>query len=125
MEGAALLLMAVLLFGDRMPEYSRTLAQWVKNIRAMSEDAKTRLKEEVPEIQDLDWRKMDPRQYDPRRIIKDALAEDLGLNTSTPNPGTPDGQSVSPAFAGQTPKPVRPFRRLEEGTPAPFDTDAT
>jgi sec-independent protein translocase protein TatB len=34
------------------------------------------MKDELGEDFDLDeWRKLDPRQYDPRRIIRDALLE--------------------------------------------------
>lgn len=125
LEGVALLLFAVLLFGDRMPEYSRTLAQWVRDLRRMSEDAKQRIKDEVPEVQDIDWRRMDPRQYDPRRIIKEALTEELSFDEpSRPNEGSHLAQSPSPAFAG-APAPARPFRRLEAGVPAPFDSEAT
>ncbi len=109
-----------------MPEYSRKLAEWVKNARRMSEDAKSRLKEEVPEINDLEWRRMDPRQYDPRRIIKEALLEDL--NPAAPAAGDPHGQSFAPSAPGTDQaygsEPLD-FQPLAAGTPAPFDSDAT
>jgi sec-independent protein translocase protein TatB len=126
MEGLLLLVLAALLFGDRLPEYSRTLADWVKRARVMSEDAKTRLKEEVPEISDVDWRRMDPRQYDPRRIIKDALMEDL--DPAAAGQGDPHGQSMSPhaqAFDTSYTDPASAFVPLPKGQPAPFDSEAT
>ena len=44
----------------------------------MATGAKEQLREEVgDEIADIDWRKLDPRQYDPRKIIKDALLDDF------------------------------------------------
>ena len=44
----------------------------------MATGAKEQLREEVgDDIADMDWRKLDPRQYDPRRIIKEALLEDF------------------------------------------------
>ncbi|GAA1352541.1 Sec-independent protein translocase TatB [Falsarthrobacter nasiphocae] len=123
LEGVLLLVLAVLLFGDRMPEYSRQLGSWVRNLRRMSEDAKQRLKEEVPEIQDVDWRRMDPRQYDPRRIIRDALIEDETVPSSGAGSTAASAleQTPSPAF----PRPSRPFTPLEAGVPAPFDAEAT
>ena len=70
----------------------------------------------VPAIGDA-FRKLDPRQYDPRRIIREALLDD------TPAAAVP---VVVPAV-----KPVRESAyvqrmRLErEGKPAPYDTEAT
>ena len=29
-----------------------------------------------PEFDDVDWKALDPRQYDPRRIVRDALMAD-------------------------------------------------
>ncbi len=34
------------------------------------------MREELgPDFDDMDWKKLDPRQYDPRRIIREALQE--------------------------------------------------
>ena len=42
----------------------------------MLDDAKDRVREELgPDFDEEEWRKLDPRQYDPRRIIRDALLE--------------------------------------------------
>ena len=42
----------------------------------MLDDAKDRVREEMgPDFDEEEWRKLDPRQYDPRRIIRDALLE--------------------------------------------------
>ena len=74
-----LLVIAVFVLGpDRLPQYAQQLARLVKSLRRMAEGAKDQLKSELgDEYEDLDWRKLDPRQYDPRRIIREALLEDL------------------------------------------------
>src|SRR6195952_4735396 len=61
---------------ERLPLYASKLAAFVKQIRGFTNDAKSRMKEEMgPDFDDVEWRKLDPRQYDPRRIIRDALLE--------------------------------------------------
>jgi Sec-independent protein translocase protein TatA len=62
---------------ERLPHYAAQLAKLVKQLRRMVDGAKNQLASEMgDEFNDVDWRKLDPRQYDPRRIIRDALIED-------------------------------------------------
>jgi sec-independent protein translocase protein TatB len=59
---------------SRLPAYAALLAKWTRNVRSAAEGAKTRFTDELgPEFEDVDWKKLDPRQYDPRTIIYDAL----------------------------------------------------
>ena len=69
---------AVFLIGpDRLPSYAAQLARLVKSLRTMADGAKDRMREEMgPEFDEVDWKKLDPRQYDPRRIIRSALLDD-------------------------------------------------
>ena len=78
-EFILLIVLAFIILGpQRMPEYAAKLARFVVQLRRMSNDAKTQLKDQMgPEYEDLDWRQYDPRQYDPRRIVKQALMEPL------------------------------------------------
>lgn len=78
-ELIVLALLAVAVLGpERLPEYASQLARLIRELRKMATGAKEQLREEVgPEIDDVDWRKLDPRQYDPRRIIKEALLDDF------------------------------------------------
>ena len=70
-------LACVLIGPSRLPEYAGRLAQLVKSLRRMLDVAKDRVREEIgPEFDDVDWKKLDPSQYDPRRIIREALLED-------------------------------------------------
>jgi sec-independent protein translocase protein TatB len=71
-------IIAVFLLGpDRLPYYASQLARLVKSLRGLATGAKERMREEMgPDFDDIDWKKLDPRQYDPRRIIREALIED-------------------------------------------------
>ncbi|MBM6697103.1 Sec-independent protein translocase TatB, partial [Bifidobacterium pullorum subsp. saeculare] len=70
-----LALLAVLIIGpERLPGYSKQLAEWIKKARRMVDNAQTQMKSELGDgFEDMDWKKLDPRQYDPRRIVRDAL----------------------------------------------------
>ena len=71
-----LIVIALVVLGpEKLPEYARSLAQWIRRMRDMAEGAKAQFKEETgTDFDEVDWRKYDPRQYDPRRIIREALA---------------------------------------------------
>jgi sec-independent protein translocase protein TatB len=57
--------------------YAKKLGEFVRSIKRMTDGAKDRLRDEMgPEFDEVDWKQLDPRQYDPRRIIRDALVED-------------------------------------------------
>lgn len=73
-----ILVIAVILLGpDRLPEYAKKLGEFVRAMKRMADGAKDRLRDEMgPEFDEVDWKQLDPRQYDPRRIIRDALLED-------------------------------------------------
>lgn len=73
-----LLVIVVIVGPQRLPEYTRTLTQWVRKLRVFLDNTKQQIAEEVgPELGDLSLRDLDPRQYDPRKIVRDALGEDL------------------------------------------------
>lgn len=102
-------LIAVFVLGpDRLPHYAQQLAKFVKSVRRMAEGAKDQLSNEIGE--ELDWKKLDPRQYDPRRIIREALADEV---TAAPN-----------ATALNKPK-TQAQPKLASGEQAPFDSEAT
>lgn len=73
-----ILVIALFVVGpDRLPMYAKKLGDLVRNIKRMADGAKDRLRDEMgPEFDEVDWKQLDPRQYDPRRIIRDALVED-------------------------------------------------
>lgn len=81
-----ILVVAVVLLGpERLPRYATQLAGLVRSMRRIANNAGDRLRDELgPEFDDVDWRRLDPRQYDPRRIIRDALLEPPSDLTSDP-----------------------------------------
>ena len=102
--------LAVLLLGpDRLPRYAAQLGRFVRWLKAFGDTAKARMRDEMgPEFDEVDWKKLDPRQYDPRRIIREALLED-----------EEPVRVIRPA-----PKaPVRP--RADPAVATPFDAEAT
>lgn len=109
------LIAAFVLGPERLPGYAQKLAQLVKSVRRMAEGAKTQLSEEMgEEFEDLDWKKLDPRQYDPRRIIRDALREEGQELLAAKNSVTGLNQA----------KPGK-VATLKDGEFAPFDSEAT
>jgi sec-independent protein translocase protein TatB len=110
-EFVILIVLAVVVLGpDRLPEYAAKLARVVRQVRAMAEGAKGQLKEQLgPDFEDINWRQYDPRLYDPRRIVREALMEPLP--PAEPTAAEEDG--------GSAPGVRDPTR------PTPYDVDAT
>ena len=106
-----LALLAVLIIGpERLPYYAKQLGEWVKKDKRMIDDAQVQMKNELGEgFEDLDWKKLDPRQYDPRRIVREALLE----------------EKRKPRVAQTTTKEKPPQKQLELGELPPVDMEAT
>jgi sec-independent protein translocase protein TatB len=101
-------IIAVFVVGpQRLPFYASQLARLVKSLRTMADGAKDRMREEMgPDFDDVDWKRLDPRQYDPRRIIREALLDD---------------EASYPVV-----KPVSRSGPVEQdGAPAPYDSEST
>lgn len=113
-------LIAVLIIGpERLPHYAERFAKLVRRGGEMLRDTKSRVREEMgPEVDDVDWRKLDPRQYDPRRIIRDALFEDEPPRVSAPVIAEPQPKRPA-AHAPRTSAAFGP------DNPPPFDVEAT
>ncbi len=116
-------LVVLLLVGpERLPGYAKRLGEWTRRARDYLGGARDRIREEMgPEFDDIDWQQLDPRRYDPRRIIREALEE----------PAAPTATGGESAYAERQ-------RRLREAkdargaggsadqpVAAPFDSDAT
>jgi len=105
-------IIAVILLGpERLPYYASQLAKLVRGMRDLANGAKERMREEMgPDFDEVDWKKLDPRQYDPRRIIREALIDDEPVPVIKP--------VTESAYAQR-------MRVQREGKPAPFDSEAT
>ena len=114
---AVIALLAAFLIGpERLPVLAEKLGALVRGLRDLAGGAKERMREEIgPEFDEVDWQKLDPRQYDPRRIIRDALLDS-------------GGSAAAVQTAQVTASKVRataPVVPLAVGEAAPFDAEAT
>lgn len=124
---------AVFVLGpDRLPHYAAQLGHLVRKMRGFASQARERVKDEMgDEFNEVDWRKLDPRQYDPRRIIRDALLEE---DESTPSVKPPTAVAA-PVVTGGTGSSQDSYyttmqRSISLGTlagvaPPPIDSEAT
>jgi sec-independent protein translocase protein TatB len=105
-------LLAILVLGpERLPEYAAKFGRFVRQARGMADRAKEQLKDEMgPEFSDIDWRAYDPRQYDPRKIVRDALSSPADEDDDAP--ATYD-------------RPVSTPRGYDPLLPTPWDAEAT
>lgn len=130
-----LAVLAVFIIGPKnLPAYAAKLGDMVRSMRDMAEGAKTQIKEEMgPSFNDVDWRQLDPRQYDPRRIVREALktpskttAEAAGMvpvddKDTAAVPSTAKSETKTEPRAAARPN----RRRFNPELPTPFDLDAT
>ena len=129
-------LLALLVIGpERLPHYAAQLGRLVREARRMAVGARDQVKAELgPDFDDVDWQKLDPRQYDPRRIVKDALTEiwdDEPEDTPARSAGAVRGthrdgpDMVKPAGRPGGRSGGGASRPGDASGPAPFDTEAT
>jgi sec-independent protein translocase protein TatB len=109
---------AFLIGPERLPRYAEALARFTNRSREFLRGARSRVKEEMgPEFDEVDWRKLDPRQYDPRRIIREALLDD-------PPTATVRAAGAAAAATMSTTRAAESFD-LASGEQPPFDDEAT
>ena len=145
-ELLVLIVLALIILGpDKLPEYAAKLGQFVRSARDMAEGARTQLRDEMgPGFDDVDWSALDPRQYDPRRIVRDALATptsgaagalDRGAPAETAagraaneaaiaGGGVPGAGAAGPRAPGPGAR-GRSFQIFDPALPIPWDVDAT
>jgi sec-independent protein translocase protein TatB len=116
-------LIAALIVGpERLPRYAESLAGLARRTRDWLTTAKSRVRDEMGEdFDDVDWRTLDPRQYDPRRIIREALLDDAPVASVR---AAQAGAAASTALTPPTTPVSSPFRG-PESSPPPFDSEAT
>lgn len=113
-EFLVLLVIAVVVVGpERLPRYAEQLAHAVRRLRHFLGEARERVQTELgDDVADLDWESLDPRRYDPRRIVREALLD--------PEPAASSAGGAVAATAVR-----RAEHALPAGAPAPFDDEAT
>ena len=137
---------AVVVLGpERLPTYAAQLGKLVREARTFARKAREQVRGEMgEEFDDIDWQKLDPRRYDPRRIVRDALLDDddepSAVSDRAPNvPAAmrPAGEeptdlidvpqdAPTSRFRLSSDAPVAPVAPAAAPTPAPtYDLDAT
>src|SRR5699024_3899590 len=144
-EMVVIILVALFVIGPkRLPEYAAKLRDLVRSFRRMAEGAKTTVREDFgADLDEYDWRSLDPRQYDPRRIVREALAEeDRAIReervreersrAGRGGAGAPTGSDAAASAAAAAATTLTPLerhreqvQRRQDGHGAPFDPEAT
>jgi sec-independent protein translocase protein TatB len=133
-EALVLLLVAVIVVGpERLPHYAEQLGGWVRQLRAFMLEAKARVDEELGvDTTDVDWQALDPRRYDPRRIVREALLDDI-LPAAGAARSAPVGRTYTtqPGALPGVPEAAEPATSPTDGDgaarepAAPYDDEAT
>lgn len=93
-ELLVLVVVALVVLGpERLPHYAQQLGRLVREVRSFALKAREQVREEMGEdFDDIDWQALDPRRYDPRRIVRDALfdGDDDPLGFSDSGPHVPE-----------------------------------
>lgn len=80
-----LVVIALVVGPERLPHYAEQLGKWARNLRGYVQDARQRVDDEMGDT-GVDWEALDPRRYDPRRIVREALLDDPSVPTATSGP---------------------------------------
>jgi len=144
-ELLVILLVAVVVIGPgRLPRYAEQLARLTKQARHLLQDARRRVDDELgDQVKDIDWEALDPRRYDPRRIVRDALLDPEPGSTAGGTSAARTGTTARTGSAARTGPAVRgatrgagtaavttaaaaaPAPPPEPDAPPPFDDEAT
>lgn len=112
---------------ERLPRLAEGAAGLIRRLRGWTDQAKSRVQEELGEdFTEEDWRRLDPRQYDPRRIIRDAW-NDAGEGSAAAA-GASAATAPSAAGAavpGTAARQSAPDWATGPAGPVPFDDEAT
>lgn len=123
-ELVVLLLVGFLVVGpEKLPELSRQLARVIRKVVAVARDTGDKVRAELGDDFD-ELKDLDPRQYDPRRIIREAWGD------TDPSELLPSKEAMTVAAgagAGAAAKGKKSAKGKKDDTPkrAPFDPEAT
>lgn len=103
------LVAAVIIGPRRLPDYAARAAVMLRRATAFAVDARHRVEDEtgVAGIRE-DWRSLDPRRYDPRRIIREAWADAEAGAAATPSGDAAPALSEGSIAEASDPAPEAP-----------------
>ena len=115
-----------LLGPERLPHYAAQLGRLVRSLREMATGAKARMKDELGEdFDEVQWQKLDPRQYDPRRIIREALLDVVNPEDAV-TAARPVLKAPPIAESAYVKRQESKARLMEDrAKPTPFDGEST
>ena len=117
-----IVVVALVVGPERLPGYAAQLGRWARGLRRYVEDARQRVDDELGET-GVDWEALDPRRYDPRRIVREALLDEPPLTPSAVPPRrAPSGPAAAPGMAGVASGTTD---HTSSGARAPYDDEAT
>lgn len=125
-EVVILLVVFLVIVGpQRLPDVTRQVVQWVRQARRWVDDSRSTVEDEMGiAIEDL--RKYDPRQYDPRRIIREAWGDtDLEELIPSKEALSVAGGAAAGAAAKKGAKGSSKSAKDKGPQRAPFDDEAT
>ncbi len=129
-EIVVILIVFVLIVGpQRLPEYTRNVVRMVRKARRWVDESRSAVEDEMGIAID-DLRKYDPRQYDPRRIIREAWGDttldDLVPSKESLTVATGGAAGVAAAKAAASSSSSSSSAMEDEGPKrAPWDPEAT
>ncbi len=116
------LIAAVLIGPERLPQFASGFARIIKGLQVLASGAKERMREEMgPEFDEVDWKSFDPRRYDPRTIVRDALFEDSAVAPTSGGGGAREASAVG----DERVRPPQPLDVLPITESPRFDSEAT
>lgn len=114
---------------QRLPDVTRQLVQWVRQARRWVDDSRATVEDEMG-IAMEDLKKYDPRQYDPRRIIREAWG-DTDIEELLPSKESlsvaAGAGAAGAASKAKSSKSGKSSKGSKDDSPqrAPFDPEAT
>ncbi|MCT2149118.1 twin-arginine translocase TatA/TatE family subunit [Dermabacter vaginalis] len=128
------LLFVILVGPQRLPEYTRKMIHWVRDLRKWADESRASIEDEMGIAVD-DLKKYDPRQYDPRKIIREAwdstgLEDDVNdfrnavkSSTSATSAAVAGVGAAAKGGSGSKASASKAEEKVPDGTP--FDPEAT
>ncbi|MDR0432835.1 MAG: hypothetical protein LBH48_05975 [Bifidobacteriaceae bacterium] len=114
-----LLVLAVVLVGPgRLPGYAKQLGRFVRTARDTVNRTKDKVEDELGVRRGaINWDALDPRQYDPRKIVRNALDDAVPEGLGLKSPGRLAGSGLGPAPSA----PLNPERQPNSNPVQPTD----